>query len=90
MKSINTVFFLTIFLIMFSCSEKELTPSEAAQQRCNCWKLAQDQSEEGVKAFTDCNKKSKEMIAPFRENAEWMEEWQSELRKILKEGCMTQ
>ena len=59
MKSINTVFFLTIFLITFSCTEKELTPNEAAQQTCNCMKLSKDTSEEGVKAFTDCNNKTK-------------------------------
>ena len=68
---------------------KELTPNEAAQRTCNCMKLSKDTSEEGVKAFTDCNNKTKEMMAPFRENAEWMEEWKGELMKILKD-CMTE
>ena len=89
MKSINTVFFLTTFLLTFSCTEKELTPNEAAQQTCTCMKLSKDTSEEGVKAFADCNNKTKEMMAPFRENAEWMEEWKGELMKILKD-CMTE
>ena len=89
MKSLNTVFLLTIFLFSFSCSEKGLTPYEAAQQICNCVKLSKDISKEGDKAFNDCNNKSKEMMAPFRENAEWMEEWQSELKKII-EDCMTE
>tara|TARA_B100001115_G_C15514927_1_gene244060 strand:- start:266 stop:427 length:162 start_codon:yes stop_codon:yes gene_type:complete len=52
-------------------------------------KLSKDISKEGDKAFNDCNNKSKEMMAPFRENAEWMEEWQSELKKII-EDCMTE
>ena len=41
--------------LLCACSESKLTPSDAAQQACECMKLSKDSSEEGLEAFKDCN-----------------------------------
>jgi len=89
MKLYKFLFLNCLFLFVISCSNKELTPKEAALQTCNCLKLSKDNSDEGVKAFTDCNSQTKEMMAPYRENPQWMSEWKDELLKIMKD-CMTE
>ena len=81
--------FLIFFCLILSCNEKVLTPQEAALQTCECMKLSKDTSEEGVKAFTDCNNATKEMMAPYREDAKFMGEWKEELMTILKD-CMSE
>ena len=88
MKLYKFLFLNCLFLFVISCSNKELTPKQAALQTCDCIKLAKDPSDEGVKAFADCNKKSQEMMAPYKENPEWVSEWKEELYKIMKD-CMT-
>ena len=75
--------------LLVSCSEKSLTPSEAAQQTCACMKLSKDTSEEGVKAFTECNTKTREMMAEYRADTVWMSQWKDELMKTLKD-CMSE
>lgn len=81
--------FLLLFFVVISCGEKVLTPKEAALQTCECMKLSKDTSDEGVQLFTDCNDKTKEMMEPFREDAEWMESWKTELMSMLKD-CMSE
>ena len=75
--------------LLCACSESKLTPSEAAQQACECMKLSKDASEEGVQAFKDCNTKTTDMISQHKEDTVWMGEWREELMKILKD-CMSE
>ena len=51
MKLYKFLFFNCLFLFVISCSNKELTPNEAALQTCNCLKLAKDTSDEGQLKF---------------------------------------
>ena len=76
-----------VCFLLCACTNKGLTPSEAAEQTCECMKLSKDTSAEGVKAFTDCNSKTREMMADYRSDEEWMSEWKEELMKTLKD-CM--
>ena len=78
---------IVICFLLCSCTSKGLTPAEAAEQTCACMKLSKDTSPEGVKAFTDCNSKTREMMADYRSDEEWMGEWKEELMKTLKD-CM--
>ena len=75
--------------LLCACSESKLTPSDAAQQACECMKLSKDSSEEGLQAFKDCNTKTTEMISQYREDPEWMGKWREELMNVLKE-CMSE
>ena len=75
--------------LLCSCGSNTLTPSDAAQQACECMKLSKDGSEEGLQAFKDCNSKTTEMISQYKEDAEWMAEWREELMKVLKD-CMSE
>ena len=80
---------LLLILFLYACSNQGLSPKEAAQQTCKCMKLSKDTSEEGVKAFTDCNANTREMMADYREDEEWMNQWKEELMKTLKD-CMSE
>tara|TARA_B100000902_G_C27088683_1_gene802679 strand:+ start:227 stop:490 length:264 start_codon:yes stop_codon:yes gene_type:complete len=80
---------IALCFLLCSCGSSELTPEDAAQQACECMKLSKDGSEAGLQAFKDCNSKTTEMISDYRENAEWMAEWRTELMKVLKE-CMSE
>ena len=80
---------LLICFLICACTSKGLTPSEAAQQTCTCMKLSKDTSEEGVKAFTDCNTQTREMMAEYRSDTLWMSQWKDELMKTLKD-CMSE
>ena len=75
--------------LLCACSESKLTPSDAAQQACECMKLSKDGSDEGLQAFKDCNTKTTEMISEYREDVEWMGQWREELMKVLQE-CMSE
>ena len=77
------------FLFCACNSTKSLSPSEAAQQTCACMKLSKDTSEEGVKAFTECNTKTREMMAEYRSDTLWMSQWKDALMQTLKD-CMSE
>ena len=80
---------LCLSFLLCACSNKELTPYDAAQQACECMQLSKDSSEEGVQAFKDCNTKTTNMISQHKEDTEWMGQWRDELMKILKD-CMSE
>ena len=80
---------LCLCFLLCACTNKELTPYDAAQQACECMKLSKDSSEEGVQAFKDCNTKTTDMISQHKEDAQWMGQWRDELMKILKD-CMSE
>ena len=81
--------FLFVFCFIIVSCESKLTPEEAALQTCECMKLSKDTSEDGVKAFSDCNNQTKEMMAPYRGDTLWMNTWKRELMSILKD-CMSE
>tara|TARA_B100000427_G_C15097273_1_gene415579 strand:- start:98 stop:358 length:261 start_codon:yes stop_codon:yes gene_type:complete len=81
-------YWVVFSIILISCNT-DLKPEEAALQTCECMKLSKDTSELGIQAFTDCNNKTKEMMAPYREDTKWMSDWKESLMEILKE-CMTE
>ena len=79
--------FLLVFLL-FACNNgtKKVTPSEAAQQQCECIKyIGGEKTEEAIKAFKECNTKLTNMIGDQKDDPEFMKQFQEELRAIVKD-----
>ncbi len=80
---------LVVCFLFFACNDGKLTPTDAAQQACECMKLSKDNSEEGLQAFKDCNTKTTEMISEYKSDPEWMGKWREELMSVLQD-CMSE
>ena len=82
-------FSIIICLILSACNSGKLAPKDAAEQACKCMQLSRDNSAEGVQAFKDCNTETTEMVAEYKTDTIWMNEWRQELMAMLKD-CLPQ
>ena len=71
-----TIAFLFCF---FSCTTKQYTPQEMAQEACECLKLS------NTPEFVDCDAIIQEKLQPYESDFKWMGEFREELLINLKD-----
>ena len=73
------LFIVTFVFCLFSCTTKQYTPQDMAQEACECLKLS------NTPEFLVCDSVIQESLKAYESDFKWMGEFRDELLRNLKD-----